>query len=187
MSRNHNEFKREVPLLLTAKQPSASIYGALPFVNLDLSNVRGEPTFWDVPATGGYGGGCDTGRAMAQAYMKVQRHCCYTNMGDLVQGVISFMNRIEQEGGLTAFHDSQDSNNGMDALRGQMVGFFAEIERLAETGARSVAGAKLDAITEAQLLEDANNGLQCDWVAYMDSLREKDKAAGIAQEGEDNE
>jgi len=109
-------------------------------------------SFWNVPATGGYTGGCKTGEALALLYMKHLRE-----HGPTAGGRLQTM----------AFSMFEDGAND-DARRGQIVGFFAAIEKAWFLACRQNAG--LDDFRAADLLEAANAGLAFDEEAYLASL-----------------
>ncbi|ODC03497.1 hypothetical protein BFW38_08000, partial [Terasakiispira papahanaumokuakeensis] len=87
----------------------------LPFID----NVPGKRglSFWAVPKTGGYSGGCKTGESLARIYLKqLKTHHTDFNEGRL-QSIVLDMCEVERGG---------DPEQG--ALCGQVVGFFSELE-----------------------------------------------------------
>ena len=105
-------------------------------------------SFWNVPATGGYGGGNDTGGAMAMAYL---RHLTANPQyqGGLLQHIVLDMCEAYKRG-LTADEEL--------SLRGQIVGFCSTICATVQSVA-PLLGYQPDATEEAQLLKRANAGL----------------------------
>jgi hypothetical protein len=145
----------------------------LPFVAKRIGKCD-QPLFWDVPATGGYFGGYATGKAMALAYLKVQRKHGSPGVRDPLTRIAgSFMIRFEQSGGSKALREdcfsAEQKNDGMAALRGQYVGFFNTISQWLDLAAMHL-GARLDQLDEDELLAEANAGLKFDHAAYMKSL-----------------
>lgn len=109
-------------------------------------------SFWNVPATGGYMGGCNTGRALALVYMKHLREHDPADGGRLQ--AIAF----------SMFEDGATD----DARKGQIVGFFAMLEKACFWGSRQ--NLNLDNFRSADLLEEANAGLEFDEEAFLASL-----------------
>lgn len=132
---------------------------------------------WNVPASGGYFGGYETGEAMAQAFLKFVRE----EKGDfpaygLTDIVESFMTRFEQEGG-KAMRDRSPfggQSETFEALRGQYCGFFNTVSQWLAASATHL-GSGLDRIEEQDLVRRANAGLGFDHVAYMASLSDEDE------------
>lgn len=109
-------------------------------------------SFWSVPATGGYGGGCETGKALALLYMKHLRE-----HGPAAGGMLQTM-------AFSMFEDGADN----DARRGQIVGFFTMLEKAWFSACRK--NSALDNFSAVDLLEAANTGLEFDEEAYLASL-----------------
>jgi hypothetical protein len=131
---------------------------------------------WNVPASGGYFGGYETGEAMAQAFLKFLRD----EQGDFpaywLTGIAeSFMVRFEQEGGRAMKDRSPCSgSDGFEAFRGQYCGFFNTVSQWLAASAKHL-GSNLDRLTEQDLVRRANAGLGFDHVAYMASLSDEDE------------
>lgn len=138
------------------------IYGSLfrlPFTSL-VPNAD-VCCLWDVPRAGGYTGGCETGEALANLYLKHLREHGADPAGTL-QGIVFDMLGIKKS-----------SNEAIQTLRGQMVGFFSELDRWLGIAAQQ-QGLSLDSMEEQELLKQANNGLNFDEKAYMATLSSED-------------
>ena len=117
---------------------------------------------WNVPATGGYFGGYETGKAMAQSFLKYLREeKCDAPAYWLTNIVESFMVRSEQEGGKAMLDRSPVSewSDSFDSLRGQYVGFFNTVSQWLSASAKNLGG-NLDSLTEQDLVRRANVGLK---------------------------
>lgn len=121
----------------------------LPFVG-GKSKTRLGLSFWDVPATGGYSGGCDTGAALALLWLKHVERRPATDLKFTLSAIV------------------QDMSGTQDKTRlGQMVGFFEIIEHaISELVANSRFHITKD---DAELLAKANAGLN-----YVDNEPEYD-------------
>lgn len=97
----------------------------LPFVGRDyVKGSGGIICFWDVPMTGGYGGGCDTGEEIALMYLAYLREIQVNPQKD--NGSASGgLNRML----LDIFEKAPTDENERDSIRGQMVGFASQINR----------------------------------------------------------
>ena len=168
--------KDRKPVRIKAKQRLDTYpFRNLPFVAGKRSKVTA--TAWDIPAGGGYFGGYKTGEAMALAYLKHDRAHGRSHMYYQFREIVeSFLIRIEQEGGWAAYCASE-GNDEMAGLRGQFVGFMNTIsDRL--TMASRFLFHDLDMVTERELIDIANLGLNFDHVAYMGSLSDDDAEGG---------
>jgi hypothetical protein len=97
----------------------------LPFVGRDHENKSDSSIcFWDVPMTGGYSGGCDTGREIALMYLAYLREI-QVNPGADNGSAASDLTRILRDISGKVPADEQER----DSSRGQMVGFASEINR----------------------------------------------------------
>lgn len=127
--------------------------------------------FWDVPATGGYMGGYETGEAMALAFAKFLRE----ESGDYAGGALthivgSFMERYEDEGGKEMEERPvPEQSHSSASLRGQYVGFFNTIAKLLRDAAQRLGG-EFDRTSERELLQRANSGLGFDEAACIASF-----------------
>lgn len=131
----------------------------LPFVSL---GAEMGINYWDVPKTGGYIGGCKTGNALALIYLKHTKENDPDEVGGRLHHIV--LDMLNRSGnGLPQEHDS---------LRGQIVGFFYELEKLLYV-ASVIYGNTLDKHRDKDLLRKANAGLEFDSEAYLDSLPEE--------------
>lgn len=144
--------RKPVLAKLTFKPRKAYIHHRLPHVG--TSNYKPECgiSFWDVPLTGGYAGGCDTGAALAVILLK--------HLRDLDKG-----------DDMARFHFGSIANDWLDraknitpdqddALRGQIVGFMAAITPWVIAATKQL-GHKLDGVDSKEALKKANAGLSC--------------------------
>ncbi|EBS6645157.1 hypothetical protein D5977_07945 [Salmonella enterica subsp. enterica] len=132
----------------------------LPFVD----SAPGKPglSFWAVPKTGDYFGGSETGNALAHIYMKhLKEHG--RGFGGNLQLMV-----------LDMFGCENSDDPEVSALRGQVVGFFSELERWLVAAAQHLEGG-LDNHDNKTLLEAANAGLNFDNEAYEASLSDEDE------------
>jgi hypothetical protein len=133
----------------------------LPFI--DRAPGKVGLSFWAVPKTGGYFGGCKTGESLARLYLKHLKEHGVGFAGGNLQTIVL---------------DMFDIDNGIspeqDALRGQAVGFFIELERWL-VGATKYLDGGLDQHDKKALLKEANAGLSFDHEAYMASLSDEDE------------
>lgn len=117
-----------------------------PFINRNETGVN----YWDVPRTGGYGGGCRTGSALAQIYLDhIGEHPPSERIGGMLQHIVfSMVDSLE----------ASTSDEERASIRGQIVGFMGELEGVAEImEARRIRTS--DTPTPAELLTEANAGL----------------------------
>lgn len=129
----------------------------LPFVDKEEGKLG--LSFWSVPKSGGYHGGSDTGRALALLYLKHLR----SNAGESN----SMLQHIALD--MFDFQDFPNRDKREDAVRGQAVGFFKEIEKLL-IAAVVPMGDCLDSIDENELLKRANKGLNLTEEEYIEEL-----------------
>lgn len=115
----------------------------LPFWG-DRDGVRFK-SFWAVPATGGYVGGCKTGEALAHVYMKhiKENPSPFGVLQSIVISMAGLDDRFEDE---------------FAALRGQMVGFFTTIEAYLNAANESLHF-KVHQLEYKEFLKSANDGL----------------------------
>lgn len=116
----------------------------LPFVRLRKKSV----CYWNVPRAGGYSGGCETGRALALVYLRFRKE----NRQDItfLQYIVLDMFRME--------HGKKTSLE-YKSLKGQIVGFFTEIDRFIYTCVSDKEN-YLDWLDDKTLLKNANIGLK---------------------------
>lgn len=124
----------------------------LPFVEMNKSGL----TFWAVPKAGGYFGGNKTGSALAHIYMKHLKEHDANAIGGVLQSIV-----------LNMFGCKPGVNDEQDALRGQVVGFFFEIERWLSDAAKH-RDYGLEQLDNKTLLKVANDGLNFDGLALDD-------------------
>ncbi|MDD3676036.1 hypothetical protein [Thauera propionica] len=163
-------FAGKPPLPIKRKTRVKRGFRRLPFVAGRSANSAAP--CWNVPASGGYFGGYETGEAMAQAFLKFLRE----EEGGfpaywLTFIVESFMIRFEQEGG-KAMADRvpcSERSETFVAFRGQYCGFLNTVSQWLAASAKHL-GASLDRISEQDLVRRANAGLGFDQAAYMASL-----------------
>lgn len=137
----------------------------LPFVD----RVPGQPgiSFWAVPKAGGYVGGNETGTALARVYLRYLREQGQCRGGGILQLIVLDMMGTPDSFGIEE-----------QALRGQAVGFFTELERWLSAAVQRLDGG-LDKQDDKALLRTANAGLNFDEAAYLASLPDDD-AEGAA-------
>src|SRR5690606_37507672 len=100
----------------------------LPFVG----RVPGAPllSFWDVPKTGGYIGGNETGAALARIYLRYLREHGQARGAGVLRLIA--LDMIQSGENVT---DAEQ-----DARRGQVVGFFTELDRWLSAAAKHLDG-----------------------------------------------
>jgi hypothetical protein len=131
----------------------------------------------NLPATGGYIGGNETGAAMALNLLKEMR-ASEPGLGFLrMQHMISeFMRRIELDGGHAVYdRPVAEWSDAEDSRRGQYVGFIGTLSHWMEAAVRQMGG-QLDTMSEEALLISASNGLNLD----MDEWLKRNEEAGAA-------
>lgn len=161
------------PRALRRKPQAAHGFHRLPFVA--GRRAGSAAPCWQVPASGGYCGGYETGEAMAQAFLKFLREEQSGSPARYLTGIAeSFMTRFEQEGGKAMADRTPISewSHSFDSLRGQYTGFFNTVSLWLAAAAKQL-GANLDGIEEQAMLRRANAGLGFDEAAYMASLSDK--------------
>ena len=126
---------------------------------------------WNVPTTGGYLGGYETGRAMAHDFLKMLRNDqSSTPPTDLAQIVKSFAIKFGIENGPEMCNKPiPERTENFGSLHGQYVGFFNTLSEWLKAGAKHLVGG-LDEMTEDDLLARANAGLVFDEEAYLKQL-----------------
>jgi len=134
----------------------------LPFVGrVHVQPEHGGLSFWDVPLTGGYIGGCKAGEALAVStlvFLREERDSHYLERGILGQIAAAWMER------------AIDANpEERLALRGQAVGFMSKMSEWVDA-AVSDLGANLDRSDKAAILTRINAGLALDEEAFLARL-----------------
>lgn len=137
----------------------------LPFVGGKSTGRHRGVSYWNVPASGGYHGGTETGGALVLAYLKFLRETPenITTVGLLQLVVLDMCGRLASAKG----HERR-------SLRGQIVGFLHELDRLAREAVQ--VRPELDQISEAEILNRANAGLE-GWINFGEILKTTRKAA----------
>ncbi len=108
-------------------------------------------SFWHIPKSGGYAGGCETGSALAVIYLKYLRAHGAVAGGSLQHIVLDMFDGVPGD------------DEEISSLRGQVVGFFSVLDKWLAGSAR-VLGGRLDSDENADLLKQANDGLNYDCV-----------------------
>jgi hypothetical protein len=133
--------------------------------------IAGKKSIFNVPATGGYVGGCNTGEAMATALLKELRGSESEMAFMRMAGMISTLTRrLEAEGG--AAMEAQRVGNWSDSystIRGQYVGFTHALGHWLLAASKQL-GKNLDAISDESLLAKANAGLNFDEKAWCETF-----------------
>lgn len=133
----------------------------LPFVNRIKDQSSGERlSFWDVPATGGYMGGVQTGRAMGLLFFKRMRQDP-AQFKCILRWIVLEMKGFEVPDYIPG--ETIEQSRAKESLKGQIVGFMSVIEEWIETTcSRHTAktyGEWIDGHTVEDLIDRANNGL----------------------------
>lgn len=138
------------PVLQYRKKASCA-FRRLPFIGKSA---------WDVPATGGYGGGCEFGVWAAVAYLKMLRAEEDTGGGFLQHIVLGMLER-------NATADDDHS------FRGQVVGFFSTLDGALHSAAQ--ADPRLDGYSERALAAAMTRAVNFDaeaWDVALQKLRD---------------
>lgn len=122
----------------------------LPFVG--RSSPEQPFSFWHVPLTGGYGGGCETGNYLAAFLLIHLREQSRDEM------VITTLGSIAG-GWLKAAQTATPSE--FDALSGQVIGFMTKLSPWLIAAADQL-GKNLEKIDPKELLKKANAGLKAE-------------------------
>lgn len=118
---------------------------------------------WDVPATGGYSGGCEFGVWAAMAYLKMLRAEESAGPGTL-QCIV--LDMLEGSNGAEAGDDD-------DSFRGQVVGFFSTLDSALHRAAK--ADPRLDDHSERDLAAAMTRAVNFDaeaWDSALQKLRD---------------
>ena len=114
---------------------------------------------WDVPATGGYGGGCEFGVWAAMAYLKMLRAEANAGPGFLQCIVLDMLEGSNGAG----------VGDGDGSFRGQVVGFFSTLDRALHSAAK--ADPRLDDYSERDLAAAMTRAVNFDADAWDDALQ----------------
>jgi len=163
------------PMPIRRKTRVKSAFRRLPFVG---NGIKNAPHCWNVPATGGYFGGYETGEAMAYALLKNMREdkTVFPKNDSLRDVAEAFMIRFEQEGGEEM--EKRICNEWSDSFNsflGQRTGFFNTISRFL-SAATKVMGSEFDLLSEDELLNRANAGLGFKDKEFTDLCHKIDQA-----------
>jgi hypothetical protein len=133
------------PQLLSFKVDQELPLHKLPFVG--FSDVKQGMSYWNVPRTGGFGGGVVTGKALARIYMK---HLADNqgNDGGILQSIVTDITQ-------------QCDGSEKSSSRGHVVGFFSEIEKWLKP-MLSMISEDADSLDSGKNLESANHGINYD-------------------------
>lgn len=118
---------------------------------------------WDVPATGGYSGGCEFGVWAAMAYLKMLRAEESAGPGTLQCIVLDMLEGSNGAG----------PRDGDGSFRGQVVGFFSTLDSALHSAAK--ANPQLDDYSERALAAAMTRAVNFDdsaWDAALQKLRD---------------
>ncbi len=161
---------RKNPHALAFHNEKPILVHRLPFVGNEHTEDKSF-SFWNVPAKGGYSGGCETGESIAGMYLKYIRDSSDSESGMYLQWMIlAWMERLAS-GGI------QYESPEYTALKGQMVGFMSVISRRVVASARRL-GSDLDNISYESLLDRANGGFKFDDKAFFQYCKLKQQFEG---------
>jgi hypothetical protein len=176
VSRLPAAYIKKPALKLVSKPKYKPGFRKLPFIA--GWNSKAKAPYWNVPATGGYHGGYETGAAMAIAMLKFMRE---ENSGfepvitcSLPEVIESFMIRfVEEQGSEMLDRKSADRTESFASFRGQYCGFFNTLCNWLSAAAKSPGGENLDNVAEGLLVARANAGLGFDASAWIASLSDE--------------
>ncbi len=155
----NNCIKANSEKLVFNNQAKLAIH-RLPFIGERSNKDNPRLSFWSVPKTGGYHGGCVAGKSLALIYLKHLRDKQNHFSGGYLQSIVLDMFDVDSP--------IENKDPKIDALRGQAVGFFSMIESVLREFSSQMGG--LDKLDGQKLLDDANIGLSVDEEAYYASL-----------------
>ncbi|MER3141056.1 hypothetical protein [Salmonella enterica] len=118
----------------------------LPFIKTSPAGVN----FWNIPAAGGFAGGCQTGEALAKIYLRYLREDRESGGGSL-QLIVADMC-------LSSGKNHQFNEYAAESLNGQMVGFLSVLDKWLRIAVMS-NGDRLDDLDITALLRTANAGI----------------------------
>lgn len=172
-SNSFSPYFKNTALKIKSPRKYKTGFESLPFV----AGWRSKATAprWNIPASGGYIGGYETGKAMATALLKFMRADDRNMHGYLPDIVESFACRFEEEGGSEmASRRFDDRSEAYVSLRGQYCGFFNTLADWLADAAR-LMGSNLDNLSNKELIDCANKGLGFDEEAYFASLDDEEE------------
>ncbi|WP_223472863.1 MULTISPECIES: hypothetical protein [unclassified Pseudomonas] len=156
------QSKRRVPngkqIGLRSKPEKRTSWERLPFVGKDHS---AHYSCWDVPLTGGYFGGIETGKVVARLYLKHLREEQNNPIGlgtTHLQGMLSSLNS-----------KTPASAEEEASLKGQRVGFIYELGVWIQAAVTRL-GSCLDAVPERTFVQHANESLTRTDAALMAAI-----------------
>lgn len=159
--------RRRKPPVLSFHADRSDPFERLPFVGQRSIPRRNFP-YWDVPASGGYFGGCHAGRAMAYLYLRhVRSHGRSEEVPTLGLMLLDWLDQALIRAGQDGIVARRPP--WLEAMRGQLVGFAEVLSNWGGDAARFM-GAPLDNLNDAKLLELLNAGVQFDEPAYLRHL-----------------
>ncbi|MCU7965176.1 hypothetical protein ACRN98_23740 [Shewanella oncorhynchi] len=121
---------------------------ALPFIGKSNKKPNGLLSFWSVPTTGGYCGGLLTGQSLAKIYIKhLSEHAASRQYGTLQTIAMDMFG-----------NNPLNANVDQAAFRGQVIGFFTEIERWLVPSAVLLKD-EVNSLDNDELLTMANEGI----------------------------
>jgi len=149
---------------LRIKPQGKFAYERLPFVGKDHSSRH---SFWDVPLTGGFHGGCAVGKSIAHAYLKYVRderanpcRLSATLLGSML---------VDLDGKQPTTEDEESSKSG------QRAGFIGELSAWIDAAATQLGGS-LDRVPEQHLVDCANHCLTRTDAALMAAIEKQETA-----------
>lgn len=139
-----------------------------------LPGVPSSKKVWDVPATGGYVGGWETGMALAFLFYKRAKTVDRASGWNFLEIVRSIAASAEPHGGLAVVLGNAKLTPEQDSMRGQVCGFLTAIGDWASCAALYMKG-PADDLSEAQLIGMANRGLAYDSAAAHAEMLAEDE------------
>jgi len=131
--------------------------------------------WWAARPTGGYFGGNKTGKAMARMLLRIVRE----RRAGLPETLLQFM-LLDLMAHAAALPAGQiRRSEAVDSLRGQIVGFAAELSRFLMVATAGDAGRLVDTWAAVDLQEMFEAGQFFDEGAYMAELERRDRENGI--------
>ncbi|MBI6845364.1 hypothetical protein YA0016_27010 [Pseudomonas syringae] len=143
---------------LREKPEQATAWDRLPFVGRDHSKHHSS---WDVPLSGGYFAGIDIGKLVFRMYLKYVRDEQNNPIALCSVHLTGMLHSLENRNPVT--------DEEIDSVRGQKVGFFGELSTWLEASACRL-GSSLDAIPHRSFVQSANEALQRDDASLMDAV-----------------
>lgn len=144
----------------TRLQKRNSGFARLPFVFCSKAGII--KSYWALPATGGYVGGYEAGRLMAQAYIKQMSESA--EHGDAFKLLLileELDSRLLEANNHHQSHNTPacDLPHEVSSLRGQRIGFINELGSMLFVGSRLMPE-PFAAQSESSIVQQANSALQ---------------------------